>query len=352
MKYSRLVFVAFFLQGMAITSTGQKGPDISKTKERHLKFDASFYADSIRLPFKRIEVVDYRFDTTKIGYANNRTDTRLTVQSGLQDGLNKYLNNYYKNNLDTFSSETLLIIIKKLWLQYGATNQILRSKKIYFGSIMNYLPKNTICIASIDAFIGSETYQALLRIDHNFYIDQNDDKDDLSLLMLPFDSLMQGLRSINIETVLPKKKNFSSQDIFLVYQARFNLPILKEEKLSRGVYLSFDDFKNKRISYPDFKWEKTKYSMDVLIKKDGQETIFIEYWGFFDGKDLYIKPNLVPFKAIRKGNSFDLYGNLRNENYNYHITTNVQLALLTADPYSDYIAGYPLQIDMETGKVY
>lgn len=164
---------------------------------------------------------------------------------------------------------------------------------------------------------------------------------------------MRNIQSTDIETGLLKKKSFSIPEINSGYRSRFELPALAEQKLSRGIFLTFEDFKKNKVSYPDFKWKKTKQSMDVIIRQSGEEIVFIDYWGFFDGKDLYIKPNLTPFKAVRQGNTFDLYANMRNENYNYYMNAPSPFgksALLLGSP--SYISAYPLQVDMETGKVY
>jgi len=353
----RLILLSCLALSTSLTGSCQYDPDISKTKQRFLKFDSAHFSYNFKLPFYKIEILDYRFDTTKIGYAEKRTDTRLEIKGGLQQSFGAYLNNYFKNNLDPASSVTLLIVVKKLWLEYGATNQILHTKKIDFSSLLSYLPKNTVCLANMDVFIGSaDKYQALIRVDHNFSIEQEEDKDDLSLLLMPFDSLMRSIQSTEIEMVLQKKKNFSTAEIHSGYRSRFELPGLTEQKLARGIFLTFEDFKNNKVTYPDFKWKKTKQSMDVLIKQSGEEIVFIDYWGFFDGKDLYIKPNLMPFKTVRQGNTFDLYANMRNENYNYHlnspsnILTASKAAINVGTP--SFISAYPLQVDMETGKVY
>lgn len=187
MLYIRLILLTCATWFIFLSGNCQYDPDISKTKQRFLKFDSAHFSDNFQSPFNRIEILDFRFDTTKIGYAEKRTDTRLEIKGGLQQSFGTYLNNYFKNNLDSASSKTLLIVVKKLWLEYGATNQILHTKKIDFSSLLSYLPKNTVCLVSMDAFIGSGgNYQALIRIDHNFSIEQEEDKADLSLLLMPF----------------------------------------------------------------------------------------------------------------------------------------------------------------------
>src|SRR5215831_17584137 len=190
MKCTQITLLCIVALCSVLTSRCQKSADISQTKQHFLKFNDSFFRDSIKLPFSRIEILDFRFDTTKLGYTiSHRNDARLKVENGIQYGLADYLNKYYSRNLDPTSTRTLLIVLKKLWLQYGATNQILRSQKMDFGSPLNFVQKNSVCLVNLDVFAGhGKNYQALMRLDYNFLADPNQEQNDLKLLLSPFDS--------------------------------------------------------------------------------------------------------------------------------------------------------------------
>lgn len=344
--------VVLFLAALILVAVAdcQSGPDIANTKQRFLNLKPSAFANNGKIPFKRIEILDYRFDTTKVGYASNKFDSRLLIKDGVGNSLGNYLNHYFKNNLDNSSSRTLLIVLKKFWLQYGITNQLLKTKRTDFSLVSNFLPKNSICLASMDVFAETEQgYKGLTRLASTFSADEK--SDDISVLLLPFDSLMQNLVSLDLQSILAQKRNFARSEIQSNYQSRLNIPILNGA-LKRGIYLTFDDFKNNKISYPDFSYKESKHSTDVMIKENGKDVAFIDYWGFFNGHDLFIKFGLTPFKAIRQGNSFDLYADLRNENYNYPIYTQNQMALLTLDKRYTFLPSYPLQVDMENGELY
>jgi hypothetical protein len=157
---------------------------------------------------------------------------------------------------------------------------------------------------------------------------------------------------MDVEKSLLHKKEFPQSDIHTNYQSRFNLPVLNTPQLSRGIFLTFDDFKNNKISYPDFKLKTSKLSTDVTITQNDKEVILTEYWGYYDGKYLFVKPGLVPFRMIRQGNTFDLYGSLRGDTYAYSSTTSTKIGLVTFNNSQSFLPAYPLQVDMETGKVY
>lgn len=349
----RFLFLEIFAFGIALISWGQKGTrDISLVKNYYLTLPTSEYSGKEKIPFSRIDILDYRFDTSKVGYTfRGQKDERIVIKGGIANSITNYLNDYFKPVLDSTSPRTLLIILKKLWLQYGATNQVLREKDIDTESTLNYLFTNSVCLADLEAFaVSSGFHQALIKLNHHFTI-QNTLKENISLLLfLPFDSLIKKTNSIDVETILAQKKKFSLHDIHLNYTNRFNLPVLIQPQSTRGIFLSFEDFKNNRTVFPDFIYTPHKASTDILITKNGELTSLTEYWGFFDGKELFIKPGLLPFKVVRQGKTFDLYGSFRGDRYSVATRNGTRRnAFITNDV---FVPEYPLQLDMETGKVY
>ncbi|MDP4261844.1 MAG: hypothetical protein Q8941_04880 [Bacteroidota bacterium] len=309
------------------------------------------YPGKEKIPFGRIELADYRFDTSKVGYnVHNRIDERIAVKGGLEKTLAGYLNNYFKNNLDTSSGKTLLIVLKRLWLQSGAIGQMLLSKEKDYPDLPYYLNKAPACLADIDVFaVSGAVYKALVRINHSFNMEEINTVDNLSALLLPFDSLLKKISLMDVDKVISQKKDFSLEDIRKNYENRFTIPVLTQGNLQRGVYLTFSDFKESKTSYPDFTYKIDRFSADVTIRQGQQSIIITDYWGFFDGKNLFVKPGHVPFKVIRQGHTFDFYGSLRGDTHDNTFDTynGVQMRYTVS-----VVPLYPLQVDMDTGKVY
>jgi len=348
-----LILLYFIVLAAPVASKGQGPRDIAKVKTQILKYDTTQYPFSFTIPFKTIEVIDYRFDTSKIGYATYRTrdnHTKLIPPGGAQEFLNRRLNTYFKNNLDPASTNTLVIVLKKLWLEYGAVNEMLRSKDFDNESILGLFNRNSVCLADIDVFAKSDTsYRAVVRLTQNFVIDQFGKYSDYNLLLMPFDSLVSKIQSMDMTTALANKKKFSFNDIYLNYNQRFNIPVLFSDSLNRGIFLSFNDFKNNKPSYPDFKYKRFELSTEITILQDGKEVAITDYWGFADGRDLYIKPRFLSFRVMRQGNTFDLLGAMGSKS----IPVVIPLyggAYLTTSTVRTVL--YPFQVDMETGKVY
>ena len=107
MNLIRIVISCCCLAGITTICQGQKFRDVSNLKTKYLKSETSQYEFGYKIPFKKIEVIDFRFDTSKIGYAiyhSTENHTKFVAPGGLQDFLNKRLNLYFKNNLDPSSS--------------------------------------------------------------------------------------------------------------------------------------------------------------------------------------------------------------------------------------------------------
>jgi hypothetical protein len=360
MNLIRVVISCCCLAGITTICQGQKFRDVSNLKTKYLKPETSQYEFSYKIPFKKIEVIDFRFDTSKIGYAiyhNTENHTKFVTPGGLQDFLNKRLNLYFKNNLDPSSSQTLFIVVKKLWLEYDATSKMLKHKSTdedlplsYPGKSLTSFSRNAVCLSDIDAFCFTDTaYQALARITYDFRINKPNDSSDGYLLLMPFDSLIEKIHSLDVPGTLATKTKFSLDQIKANYNKRFDIPVLFADSLNRGIFLTFDDFKNNKPAYPDFKFKIFDLSTQVTIEQNGEEIIITDYWGFADRKQLYIKPGFLTFKTLRQGNTFDFLGHMGSRNVKVYTSGGSALDMVLPT-YHLYI--YPMQIDMETGKVY
>ena len=88
-----------------------------------------------------------------------------------------------------------------------------------------------------------------------------------------------------------------------------DIPVLKDRALVRGVYFSFEEFKNNNPGQRDFEVEKDKLIDLIFIKQgDGKLAPARDVWGYCDGKYLYIRSMDNYFLLQREGNAFYIYG--------------------------------------------
>lgn len=349
----RLLLMAIILLLTTFISYSQnKGPDITKCEAKILALKPFIFSGKQQLPFNKIEVLDYRYDTSKIGYSYvHGYHQRLMLPNTVAKSVSNYLNQYFRANLESGTERTMLIVIKKLWLQYGATNVILGSKNMDQGSKFTATDvyKHAVCIADIEVFAGSvDTFQALTKINYNFTIEDVSKIETTQLLLTPFDSIFQKVAALDIAAVISPRKKYLRAEIISNYQGRFNLPVLTQGLTNIGIFLTFEDFKKNIVSYPEFYYDKRKVSTEVYATKGDTTNIITKYWAFFDGKDLYVKPGILPFKAVRRGNTFDFFGNTRGQT---EVRT-YPVGYLTIYSPRSFVTYLPLQVDMETGKVY
>lgn len=361
MRLPLLLWIALAMLSAQPSLSQKKAPDISKAKKYYLRFSNSSFPESFRIPFAKIKVLDNRYDTTKLGYERSKgRDYKITVDGGFEKRMSNYLESYYKNNLDPSSSRTLLVVVKKLWMQFGSTSQMLGSKELDKNSVLGLMYANVICLADLEVFSGEgDEYRALMKISHHFDFEDYQTNNELfsknrnlALLLMPFDSLMNKVNESDIDELISPRKKYSLAAISDIYKKRFTIPALLQSGLQKGIYRTFEDFKNNKPAYTDFAYEVSRYSTDITVVQNGRPSSVIDYWGFYDGENLYIKPGLLPFAVSKQGNTFDFYGNLGREVRANANVVNARYGSYLANSSNSYIPYYPLQLDMETGKVY
>ena len=311
------------------------------------------FIGGIKIPFSDIVVEDFRYDTTKLGYISKGGQKRIVCENGIAKELTRLLNARFKDNLDRTAPKTLIFVLRRLWLQQGGAdldneNKIVK-KDLYYGrdkSGVNYSDFEIYCKEN-------NKYRALLKVTDEFIGSKYNAKRLDDLLFLSFDSAILKISGINVNEYLKNKKEYSPEFIRDNYLKRFNLPILTAVKLTKGVFMTFDDFKNNKTVDPDFTVKKSKLTDQLYVG----EKLLTDFWGFCDGEKLFIRLGFNFFELVRQNNTFDLYGakyvtNVIGDRQNYW-NRNTQVPVATHQATNRYALEYrPLQLDMEEGEVY
>jgi hypothetical protein len=342
-----LLFIAFFC-------FGQKKIDLATAEPFILDLKGEVYMGSGKIPFKEIIVKDYRFDTTKYGYIRLRGTRKIVFDSNSSVAFSSVVNNHFKTQLDSSSDKSLIIVLKTYWLQQG-TDDLYGDEKIQErGSIRSAdeVPgshESGACYASLDVFAGvNNMYRALLRLEDEFTGGRFRSGRLKELFFAPFDSVVRRVSSMDVDKVLSTKKNFALPELASNYTSRFDIPVLKSNATSRGVFLTFDDFKHNRVSHPEFVTREGALTDQLYIGKNGDQ-LLVDYWGFFDGRDYYINIGLNFFKMVRQNNTFDLWGAKGITRSTNMWDYDTRSTLVTQ---STRVKLKPLQLDMSLGEVY
>jgi len=281
---------------------------IKESKESFYSFENIHYFSGPKLPFKKIIVVDKRFDTTKTGYTHDNISNQYS-KIILQKSWSEILNEYFRYNLDTNSHQTLFIVIQTFWMQNGTLAEVQRAKKVN-EVYKQAKDRGGSCTAELDVFVQSDSsFQALFKIDTTFLSLSNYNRNKLdNFFFLPFDSIATKINSLSVPQNILNKRKIKLDEINNVYNNRFKMPVLKQITPEKGVFLSFQDFKENRPNFTQFGLKKGDLSDEVYILNNGKEEIIEKYWGYFDGSGLYIRLGANAFKAVRQQNTFELVG--------------------------------------------
>ena len=352
--FARIFILSFFIQYLSWTGKCQEKFEISSAKELLLPFFSKTFDRVEKIPFKEIIIRDFRFDSSKLGYIRNYGINKVVTPGSSSEYLTTKINHYFRNNLIPSSEKKLIIIIKTLWLQGNALHLTNISDKDNKLKIESGVGENTgACVADFEVFSNNGVeFQPLLKIKDNFYYGPFTKSHLWEFLIMPFDSLFNLLLKTNIETTLLKRKGYYLNEIDSGYADRFHLPVLTNPLLKKGVFLTFEAFKANEVTYPEFVVKRSKLTDELYIKTGKGEELLTNYWGYCDGKDCFIYSGLNVFKMVRQNNTWDIYGNtfIANKSSTGNIPTKYGNLLINI--YDKEVELRPLQLNMETGKVY
>jgi hypothetical protein len=145
------------------------------------------------------------------------------------------------------------------------------------------------------------------------------------------------------------------------------LPILKDSILHKGVYRSFAEFKNNKPSIENFEIGKGNFT-DELYVADNHETYPLQdFWGYCDGKNLFVRSANNLFQLYRTGNTFNTkaFKSLKKAKYSIGAAAEqIGIGLLTRtagdlilinpkNPQDKYrVVTSAFQLNMQTGEIF
>ena len=316
----------------------------------------TFAPSDIRLPFKRIEIIDARFDTSKLGFdlhrrfvhADFKDFLKIKLTGGVKTAIQQFYNEYYKLCF-TDSSNELLMVLKTLWINdlpnrhflEGIRYDIIReSYKDIYTRVEYYLRK------------GSD-YYPLKRIDTVYQLtEQNlhsDDlkfkKHDLSFFMFSIKSLIESCDFDELVMGAALKRKLSIQNIDSFNTSRFILPILDVSIPQKGVFMSFKEFANNAPSVNEYNYRITKKGK-MEIRGDSISDHF--YFAFADTSGLHVQPSKKP-NMIRIGHTFEF---IVLAEAPLPMSVGGNILSMSGRGKKVILVDVPRQINMETGEIY
>ncbi|MEP6845743.1 MAG: hypothetical protein ABI861_07055 [Panacibacter sp.] len=291
----------FNVQGQFIFTP--KKPIETRNRSITDKYETIQIKDSI--PFSAIRIIDSRYDTTNIGLY---LDGYLVLKDSTQQVALQHIIDKYYHQLYTPGKDTLLIQLEKFGVQedifshsnfvYAAGNI---SCKEYYGGNNSYQ-----YYRSVDTII-KETYSFETLRAHKNGKHSNNDFWDYYLLRL-CDAMLQDSSVSNDSSTIETNKYFTSAEIKHQGLQKRNKPILIADSLKPGFYRNFTEFIN---NDPTFLYENNEslknllkvmhYRVDKEISNEAPDTT---YWGYFDGRNMYVRYGYNFYQLERRDAAF------------------------------------------------
>jgi len=238
--------------------------------------------NKIALPVNSIEVLDARFDQSRIGIKTIFNDKSFQQQDVIfPDSFTGYLqpvmNSWFLP--DSSSPDKLVLLLKNFRVTENISDLLMKgkNKEVFFQLVAAvYLQRNDKCykVGLINKWFNN--YDSRI---NNIKISNNEHE------TLVTNVLINQLRNTKF-SIDPDSKAYSRNEIEEAIRSRFNVPIL-HEKPKKGVFITFDDFLQNQPSYTTFERVEYKNSLGVLVDSAGKRINFKSAWGFSNGEQVF-----------------------------------------------------------------
>jgi hypothetical protein len=317
--------------------------------------------------FSHFEVIDERPDTARIGvHTNMKTfrrpyDRQLVFDRSASSAVAAWLNNHFSRPGAPY---TALIVLRALWLSDARyiREDLVRDPDRRFE-------KTHIRLKAEIYAIKGDRYLPLLRFDT---LQATKKMTYYASLRAPYSDWGNNLASILAEladsssSIMTHKQDgsrwISFEDIRQFNTSRFEAPIGKADVLTRGVYTSFEEFRNNAPSIRDFEVKVEDNHRILYVGEAGNTYYTHDAWGYCDGKDVYIMRDGILYSAWREGKAFYFYRDIISrvnppEGEIIPASEPISTGGATAEDsftgrHADYKRRYVYSVDMDTGTVY
>jgi hypothetical protein len=270
---------------------------------------------NIRLPFNAIDIIDARFDTSKLGFEihqqydniSYKDFKRIKLKRQINEGIQDFYNSYYRNSLAPAANK-LLIVIKTLWIDNLPSSDFKEKRKydLVQGAYQNIYIK-------FEYYLEKENlYYPLKRIDtvcqftekHLQLSEEKLKKNDLSFLTYTLKGLIENYDFDELISRVDESRKLTLNSIDSFNKKRFLIPILRASNINKGVYLNAKEFINNSPSIKAYTIKKIKGEEFLLINSDSVN--LRNYWAIADSFGLHI--NFSGKNAhIKVGNTFEFF---------------------------------------------
>ena len=273
-------------------SFGQASKEESVTYERIRIIPLESYkykkSPSLSFPLQGIDVVVNVWDTTRLGFVQVGAMNKkigAAFDTAMHAALQRFTDNQYKNFYTPEGKRMLWVV-----------NELRINERTSFTSERAYLYLNAV------SYLEGEggQYKSLVRIDTVL------ERGGLDVTKKHDEHIGEALHLLFTESAanIPGGDALSREAVIAKEAARYDLPILNDRVLNKGVYTSFKEFKNNTPSVTNFTVKEKKGKLTVYqIIAEGKEVALEKVWGLCSDNELYklLFGDLIPLERVGKG---------------------------------------------------
>ncbi len=353
--------------------------DVPTTSLSSVEYDLTsktLAPSDIYLPFKSIEIIDARFDTSKLGYEfhrqfdnNGYNDFKqIKLSKGIKESINFFYNDYYSLCLKG-SINKLLIVLKTLWIDNLPRNDfaIERFNENAATSYQDIHVKWEYYIQRDSKYYPFKQIDTVYQLNQSVLLsrDYKFKKNNLSFFKFVLMSQLEQIDFSSINVDFENKKILTFNDIDSFNNKRFLIPVITSENIQKGVFQNFDEFRNNTPGIEDYELRK-KSKEKLWVNKANSETIK-NFYLMCDSTGVHVGSE-KRLSVVRVGNTFEHFELCSISRSKTVIGNFLSIGLSAADRFDrdDYIYDkigsgdgsklsyilVPRQVNMENGKTY
>jgi len=350
-----LIFFSFQLHAQVIK---EKDYPNNRLSCHYIELEAAPGLDSIALPFSHVQIMDLRPDTSKYGYFRHPQSFKqfkYCFKNGVRTEVTEFANTYLANNTSASKQDYVLMCLRRLWVTRDDTIVV---QKAAFVNRIKILLKADFYLHSNNSF------HPLYRIDTILARESLRRVNADGLVEEALSAALQKLKKMDYEHAA-NARSITEADIKAYYERLNNIPALTANKIAKGVYRSFEEFKQNRPSDTAFEIKFESLADHLYVKdKNGNQYLDRKVWGVSDGETVYIRLNENFFPLFRHQNTWELY-TVKVQEFRMDpasasryssspgaalLSAAVAAAINNAEFSSKKLIAY--QLDLDTGKIF
>ena len=251
--------------------------------------------------FRHFEVIDQRPDTARIGIhtgiaSRHSPNKQLSFGQPAKEEIAAYLNTHFARPGAPY---TALVVIRTLWLSdANYFREDLMQDRAKRGEKTHIRFKAEIYASKEEGYMPIYRFDSAHISKRNIYSLWGQDLAGMLADFADSASLLTARKA-------GKGRTLSREEIQQFNQSRFSAPVTTDTAFIRGVYASFDEFRNNNPSIRDFELKQENDHFLLYVKDQGGTAYYShDAWGYCDGKGIFIMKEGALRRAWKEGKAF------------------------------------------------